>query len=200
MTLKAHASQTFNPRKSTDYLPLELRFSLPPKTQWWRGKDSNLRRRKPADLQSAPVGRLGTPPRKNEPRILVATPRRVNGSGASFAKADRALTPGSLAGFAIARPAAGPPRAYIRCGSGQPSPRLPLHGQKGPARGVGNDRVHWVGAGRPRDRAAPSSVSDSSRRPGRRFSRRKPVWRQKPALKGPQPGRFPGLWSLRRVN
>jgi hypothetical protein len=31
---------------------------------WWRGKDSNLRRRKPADLQSAPVGRLGTPPRK----------------------------------------------------------------------------------------------------------------------------------------
>jgi hypothetical protein len=29
----------------------------------WRGKDSNLRRRKPADLQSAPVGHLGTPPR-----------------------------------------------------------------------------------------------------------------------------------------
>ena len=28
---------------------------------WW-GKDSNLRRRKPADLQSAPVGHLGTPP------------------------------------------------------------------------------------------------------------------------------------------
>src|SRR5450830_334712 len=30
-------------------------------SQWW-GKDSNLRRHKPADLQSAPVGRLGTPP------------------------------------------------------------------------------------------------------------------------------------------
>src|SRR4026209_1476354 len=30
-------------------------------TGWW-GKDSNLRRREPADLQSAPVGRLGTPP------------------------------------------------------------------------------------------------------------------------------------------
>src|SRR2546425_6287904 len=29
---------------------------------WWRGKDSNLRRRKPADLQSAPFGRSGTPP------------------------------------------------------------------------------------------------------------------------------------------
>src|SRR4026208_1699760 len=52
---------------------------------WWRGKDSNLRRRKPADLQSAPVGRLGTPPGKNEPRILVSTPRSVNGIGAYFA-------------------------------------------------------------------------------------------------------------------
>src|SRR6516165_10931450 len=32
-----------------------------PAREWW-GKDSNLRRREPADLQSAPVGRLGTPP------------------------------------------------------------------------------------------------------------------------------------------
>src|SRR5262245_20811875 len=32
-------------------------------TAWWRGKDSNLRRRTPADLQSAPFGRSGTPPR-----------------------------------------------------------------------------------------------------------------------------------------
>jgi hypothetical protein len=30
---------------------------------WWRGEDSNLRRHKPADLQSAPVGRFGTSPR-----------------------------------------------------------------------------------------------------------------------------------------
>ncbi len=30
---------------------------------WWREVDSNHRRRKPADLQSAPVGRLGIPPR-----------------------------------------------------------------------------------------------------------------------------------------
>ena len=29
---------------------------------WWRGEDSNLRRRSPADLQSAPFGRSGTPP------------------------------------------------------------------------------------------------------------------------------------------
>ena len=28
----------------------------------WRGKDSNLRRRKPSDLQSDPFGRSGTPP------------------------------------------------------------------------------------------------------------------------------------------
>src|SRR5678809_1347022 len=35
---------------------------------WW-GKDSNLRRHKPADLQSAPVGRLGTPPSFPESRL-----------------------------------------------------------------------------------------------------------------------------------
>ena len=32
--------------------------------KWW-GKDSNLRRLAPADLQSAPVGHLGTPPNKS---------------------------------------------------------------------------------------------------------------------------------------
>src|SRR2546425_42042 len=30
---------------------------------WWREVDSNHRRHEPADLQSAPVGRLGIPPR-----------------------------------------------------------------------------------------------------------------------------------------
>src|SRR5215469_14838804 len=50
---------------------------------WWRGKDSNLRRRKPADLQSAPVGRLGTPP-QNEPRILILLRRGVNASWPAF--------------------------------------------------------------------------------------------------------------------
>src|SRR5690606_23739879 len=29
---------------------------------WWRGEESNLRRREPADLQSAPFGRFGTSP------------------------------------------------------------------------------------------------------------------------------------------
>src|SRR5580704_18847348 len=57
---------------------------LPPQPlNWWRGKDSNLRRRKPADLQSAPVGRLGTPP-QNEPRIVISEVRSVNASLARY--------------------------------------------------------------------------------------------------------------------
>src|SRR3982750_326486 len=38
MTLKAHASKNFNPRKSTDYLPLELRPSFPPKMNGGGGR------------------------------------------------------------------------------------------------------------------------------------------------------------------
>src|SRR5580704_6363293 len=57
---------------------------LPPQPlNWWRGKDSNLRRRKPADLQSAPVGRLGTPP-QNEPRIVISGWQSVNASLARY--------------------------------------------------------------------------------------------------------------------
>ena len=37
-------------------------LQLPGPGAWWREVDSNHRRRKPADLQSAPVGRLGIPP------------------------------------------------------------------------------------------------------------------------------------------
>ena len=62
-----------NPRHSAwkaDALPAELfprsPVLLPVVLQvfvsWWRGVDSNHRRRKPADLQSAPFGRSGTPP------------------------------------------------------------------------------------------------------------------------------------------
>ena len=36
---------------------------------WWRGMDSNHRRRKPTDLQSAPFSHSGTPPLE-ESRIL----------------------------------------------------------------------------------------------------------------------------------
>ncbi len=32
------------------------------KIEYWRGQDSNLRRRLPTDLQSAPFGRSGTSP------------------------------------------------------------------------------------------------------------------------------------------
>src|SRR5262245_457086 len=38
-----------------------LRVASPSK--WWGGEDSNLRRRSPADLQSAPFGHLGTSPK-----------------------------------------------------------------------------------------------------------------------------------------
>ena len=34
---------------------------------WWWGKDSNLRRPEPTDLQSAPFGRFGTPPSPMRP-------------------------------------------------------------------------------------------------------------------------------------
>jgi hypothetical protein len=40
-------------------------LGYPWRINWWREVDSNHRRRKPADLQSAPVGRLGIPPTKN---------------------------------------------------------------------------------------------------------------------------------------
>src|SRR5215831_6885910 len=60
-------------------LPAAPLSGAPSALEWWRGKDSNLRRRKPADLQSAPVGRLGTPP-QNEPRILILLRRGVNAS------------------------------------------------------------------------------------------------------------------------
>jgi hypothetical protein len=63
-------------RRAADSPPPRISRQL---TSWWRGKDSNLRRHEPADLQSAPVGRLGTPPPKCEPRILISHPAGVNG-------------------------------------------------------------------------------------------------------------------------
>src|SRR5690348_17085583 len=62
----------------------------PSRSRWWRGKDSNLRRRKPADLQSAPVGRLGTPP-QNEPRIVISRWRSVNASWPGICLQDTGL-------------------------------------------------------------------------------------------------------------
>ncbi len=37
-------------------------IELRPQNQWWAGEDSNLRRRMPADLQSAPFNHSGTCP------------------------------------------------------------------------------------------------------------------------------------------
>ena len=52
--------QDLNLRPS-GYEPDELP-TAPPRDDWWWGKDSNLRRQTPADLQSAPFSHSGTPP------------------------------------------------------------------------------------------------------------------------------------------
>ena len=41
----------------------------PENQNWWREVDSNHRRHEPADLQSAPVGRLGIPPKFSKPQL-----------------------------------------------------------------------------------------------------------------------------------
>ncbi len=38
--------------------------------KWWAGLDSNQRRRKPADLQSAPFGHFGTYPLGKRERLI----------------------------------------------------------------------------------------------------------------------------------
>ena len=43
---------------------------------WWRGQDSNLRRRKPPDLQSGPVGRLGNLSTKSK-GVIIAKPSTI---------------------------------------------------------------------------------------------------------------------------
>ena len=57
----------------------QLSYSRSPLTliSWWRGEDSNLRRHKPADLQSAPFGHSGTsPPRNFDPQKIFCRPSR----------------------------------------------------------------------------------------------------------------------------
>ena len=50
------------PLVSPRWCSAELKRTLNLKTAWWVGKDSNLRRRKPRDLQSLLVDRLSTNP------------------------------------------------------------------------------------------------------------------------------------------
>lgn len=59
-----------HPLKFEDYI-IPPRGNFPAELlqqyRWWRGMDSNHRRRKPTDLQSAPFSHSGTPPsRENE--------------------------------------------------------------------------------------------------------------------------------------
>ncbi len=61
----ARIPRVFHPSSSLR-LPRESRLAclVRLRSSWWRGEDSNLRRLKPADLQSAPFGHSGTSPRK----------------------------------------------------------------------------------------------------------------------------------------
>ena len=96
----------------------------PTTADWWRGKDSNLRRHKPADLQSAPVGRLGTPP-ANEPRIFGPGARTVNGLGARSVVNLRAPEPSIRAGGSRAAAHGGACPARPTCA--QVPPFAPRH-------------------------------------------------------------------------
>ncbi len=65
--------------------------------RWWRGLDSNQRRRTPADLQSAPFSHSGTPPPK--PRIIaigrpIVNELRTAAGGSACAARARAAIPG----------------------------------------------------------------------------------------------------------
>ena len=62
--------------------------------------DSNHRRHKPADLQSAPVGRLGIPP-ANEPAILAATPSSSAANAPASKQNNRIFIPSPFGRFSI---------------------------------------------------------------------------------------------------
>src|SRR5439155_12870951 len=67
---------------------------------WWRGEDSNLRRRAPADLQSAPFGRLGTSPLQlwtRGTRSSVGVPPATSGAVAHHPPGSRPTIPAALA-------------------------------------------------------------------------------------------------------
>ena len=57
----------------------DYRFPILHSRFWWREVDSNHRRRKPADLQSAPVGRLGIPPNSVVGTSISKKPLRTTG-------------------------------------------------------------------------------------------------------------------------
>ena len=63
-----------NPR-SLSVVRTHLRRTPCTHSSWWREVDSNHRRREPADLQSAPVGRLGIPPARSPAFSLPGCPK-----------------------------------------------------------------------------------------------------------------------------
>ena len=65
--LRLEFANSFRTQDST------LHYSALTCSVWWAGKDSNLGRHKPADLQSAPFGHLGTCPRC----VIVLHPNQI---------------------------------------------------------------------------------------------------------------------------
>jgi hypothetical protein len=70
----------------------ELRPRMPLTAEWW-GEDSNLRRRPPADLQSAPFSHSGTPPLPGIRPTQQTTPHRKPGWNHYCRDGSRALPP-----------------------------------------------------------------------------------------------------------
>ncbi len=67
----------FEPSFISSVVLIHLTYAVPHLILWWREVDSNHRRHEPADLQSAPVGRLGIPPKI---RLCRPTSNRPRGS------------------------------------------------------------------------------------------------------------------------
>ena len=72
LPLNYSRSAVFRPKESRlEFSGLQVLHRLSRKRgiRWWREVDSNHRRHEPADLQSAPVGRLGIPPELDETTV-----------------------------------------------------------------------------------------------------------------------------------
>ena len=91
---------------------------------WWRRLDSNQRRRKPTDLQSAPFSHSGTPPRRTQDYSRF-------GLGSATARA--AITSGlnESRPVSIRRPGGGKTRIRAAAQCSQPPTQLGVRGEMG---------------------------------------------------------------------